>query len=184
MSIHKQGNYSIWNWILWSFYNRIILVNWKATWNPFKHWSYVWKYSAILINGYFFLGPHKAWYKISAFPDSANFSLVNNPQFSVRLAYRWKKNIEMDHEQGGKVWTVLNLAVDWDWWQACIIVVINLGSHKLQGSSWLMEALLVSQEGLCSMKLVQFISVQNSDLPWLASWFSASVVERTIHISW
>lgn len=41
----------------------------------------------------------------------------------------------MDHEQGGRVWTGLNLAVDWDQWQACIIVVMNLRSHKLQGSS-------------------------------------------------
>lgn len=50
----------------------------------------------------------------------------------------------MDHEQGGRVWTGLNLAVDWDQWQACIIVVKSVGSHKLQGSSWLMEALDVS----------------------------------------
>jgi len=37
----------------------------------------------------------------------------------------------MDHEQGGRVWTGLNLAVFWDWWQACVIVVMNLGSREV-----------------------------------------------------
>jgi len=63
--------------------------------------------------------------QLSGFPDSV----------SVRLNHRWKDSIEMDHEQGGRVWTGLNVSVDWDRWQACVIVVMNLGSYKLQASS-------------------------------------------------
>jgi hypothetical protein len=67
----------------------------------------------------------------------------------------------MDHEQDGRVWTGLIVAEDWDRCQASVIVVMSLGSRKLQGSSWLTETELGSREGLCNLKLVQFISVQN-----------------------
>ena len=55
-----------------------------------------------------------------------NFSLVNKPAVSVRLNHKWKDNIEMDHEQGGKVWTGLNLAVDWDQWQEVLMLFMSV----------------------------------------------------------
>jgi hypothetical protein len=34
--------------------------------------------------------------------------------------------------------------------------------HKMQGVSWLVEDLLASQEGLCSVELVSWANVKNS----------------------
>jgi hypothetical protein len=49
----------------------------------------------------------------------------------------------------------IDLAQDRDRWRAVVNAWWTFGLHNMQGISWVAEDLLGSQEGLCSMELVE-----------------------------
>jgi hypothetical protein len=48
----------------------------------------------------------------------------------------------------------IDRAHDRDQWRALVNTVMNLGFHKMLGSSWVAAQLAASQEGMSSMKLI------------------------------
>ena len=73
-----------------------------------------------------------------------------------RPRQRWEDNIKMDLKEMG--WDCVDWAYithDKDKWQAVVNKATNLLYFTKQGIFWLDQKLSASQEGLCSMQLVQ-----------------------------
>jgi hypothetical protein len=51
----------------------------------------------------------------------------------------------------------IDLAQDRDKWLALLNEVMNIRVHKMRGICWLVDDLLTSQEGLCSVQLVTIL---------------------------
>jgi hypothetical protein len=74
-----------------------------------------------------------------------------------RSRHRWEDNYKMDLKGKGLVslgW--IHLAKNRVQWRALLNTVMKLRVHKRRGISLLAELLSASQEGLCSIELVNF----------------------------